>query len=329
VRVALVGFGYWGPNLARNLRACPTTTLAVIADPSHERRAVADRLYPDVPTVADLASALLADVEAVVIATPASTHYPLAVVSLSEGKHVLVAKPLATNVEDAATLAKGAERAGLTLMVDHTFVYAPAVRKLRELVVAGNLGRLLYVDSARVNLGVFQRDIDVLWDLAAHDVSILGYLTDELPVEVAAVGIDPLAVGRATCAWLTCRYESGFVAHVAASWLSPVKVRRMTVAGEKRMVVYDDVEPVTKIRVYDAGADVDPVEAQVSYRTGDVWSPLVPVTEALAVEVEHFAAACAGTETDWPSGAPEALDVVRVLEAARRSLDERGAPVAV
>lgn len=328
IRVGVIGLGYWGPNLVRNLRETEDVEVIAVADMSSERGVAIARRYPELTVYADGDLVIgRDDLDAIVIATPAESHYELAKKALDSGRHVLVTKPLATSVVQAEELCALAERHELVLMIDHTFVYTAAVRKLKSLIDAEELGELLYVDSSRVNLGVVQPDVDVLWDLAVHDLSILLHLTNATPTLVSAVGADPIGVGRSSIAYLTCRYDDGLIAHVQANWLSPVKVRRMTVAGSSRMAVYDDVEPIEKIRIYDTGIDVDRDEAMIAYRTGDVWSPLLDLREALAVECDHFSELIRNPTVSALSGPIQGVAVVKVLDAARRSLENKGATI--
>jgi predicted dehydrogenase len=268
-------------------------------------------------------------VEAVVIATPVNTHFPLAMEALAHGKHVWVEKPLAATALEAERLVAEAGRRGLLLHVDHTFAYTGAVRKLKELYDAGTLGELYYYDSTRINLGLFQYDVDVLWDLAVHDLGILYYLSPHRPVAVSAHGMAHFTGRQPNTAFLTLYYPHNFIAHINASWLSPVKIRRLILAGSAKMAVYDDMEPTEKVRVYDKGIDCpakgeETYSVQLDYRTGDMWSPKCSSREALALEVEHFLHSIAHkhpTETDGRVG----LETVRVLEAATRSLNSNGA----
>jgi predicted dehydrogenase len=321
IRVALYGYGYWGPHLARNIAATEGLTLNWILDSQYEsrNRAITQHrvqtafAYDDLP-------------DASVICTPISTHYELARAELLAGRHVMVAKPLAASVEQAEELAAIAHERGLVLLTDHTFIYTPAVERLKALYDAGTLGRLLYLDSVRVNLGLFQQDADVLWDLAAHDVSIFNHLVGGLPDAVSALGSDPLERGFASGVHLHLWYGS-LQAHAHLSWLSPLKVRRMLIAGSEKMVLYDDTEPSEKLRVYDSGA-MPREGALVDYRSGDVLIPKLPLAEALAVECAHFAA-CIRGETEPLTGPVAGVGVVRVLEAASASLELGGQRVDV
>jgi predicted dehydrogenase len=324
--VGLVGFGYWGPNLARNLNEAADVSLAAIAEVRPERRAQAVRRFPGV-TVVDDAAALIerADVDAVVIATPLSTHHSLAARALSAGKHVLVEKPLAASHREAEELAELAAGRGLTLMVDHTFVYTGAVRKIQALVAAGELGDLLYLDSVRVNLGLFQHDTNVIWDLAAHDLSIMDCLVTHRPVAVSADGARMHGYAHESIAYITVHFDNGFLGHFHVNWMAPVKIRRMLLGGTRKMLTFDDLEPSEKVRVYDQGVDFgfgdDESRRQilVSYRTGDVYAPRLDRQEALAGVIDEFAASIRDRREPL-TGASAGVRVVRLLEAAEQSL---------
>jgi predicted dehydrogenase len=333
MRVGLIGYGYWGPNLMRNLAEIDGVELRWCADQRADRRALAKRRYPLV-NVTENAEEIFTDgtVDAVVIATPVFSHHPLALRALQAGKHVLVEKPLARSVAEGEELSALAEKNGLVLMVDHTFIYTGAVRKMKEIIDVGELGDLHYLDSVRVNLGLFQHDVDVLWDLAPHDLSILTYLVHERPKAVSATGADHTGSGLADVAYMTVRFESNFIAHFHVNWLSPVKVRQILIGGSRRMLVYNDVEPSEKVRVYDRGVRVTTEESiyrtLIDYRTGDMWAPKLELREALAVECEHFVECVRFKKMPW-SNAAAGLLVVRLLEAASKSLAAGGGSVPV
>jgi len=333
LKAGLIGYGYWGPNLARNLAdADEDICLAAVADARAERRQAAERRHPGVSTFAE-ADALIgrSDVDAVVIATPLATHKPLAAAAIERGKHVLVEKPLASSRKDAEFLAELADKRGVRLMVDHTFVYTGAVRKIRSLIDAGDLGQLLYLDSVRVNLGLFQQDSNVIWDLAVHDLSVMDHLIDARPVAVSADGSCVAGYRHENIAYITVHFDSGLLAHFHVNWLAPVKIRHMLLGGSQRMLVFNDMEPSEKVLVYDKGVDVnlgvqdDQTRRQVlvSYRTGDMYAPKLDRTEALAGVVREFARAVVEKRaplTDAASG----IRVVSLLEAAEQSLREEG-----
>lgn len=332
IRVGVIGYGYWGPNLARNISECPATVLTAIADVAPARREAAARRFQGVRTV-ESAEALIAspDIDAVAIATPVATHAMLALAALQAGKHVLVEKPMASSVADAEALVAEADRRGLTLMVDHTFVYTPAVRKIRQLVEDGELGDIYYYDSVRINLGLFQHDVNVLWDLAVHDLSIMDYVLGRSAEAVSATGMSHVRGKPEDVAYLTMFFEGTLLGHVHASWLAPVKVRRTLIGGSRRMIVFDDLEASEKVKVYDRGISVDSnpenlYQVLVGYRSGDMWAPHLPVAEALQIEMAHFAE-CISTGARPLTDGAAGLRVVRLLDAAATSLAARGAAV--
>ena len=332
VRMGVIGYGYWGPNLVRNFSELMESEVAAVCDhDEHRLRSVKTR-YPAIVITTDYEK-LLADseIDVIAIATPVSSHYDLALQALSAGKHVFVEKPLAETTIQAEKLIAEARKRNLVLHVDHTFIYTDAVRKIRELVRKGELGELYYYDSVRVNLGLFQPDVNVIWDLAVHDLSIMDYIFPSSPVAVSATGVSHLPGKPANIAYLTLFFENNMIAHLHVNWLAPVKVRRTLLGGSRRMIVYDDLEPSEKIKVYDKGITLNGskesiYDALVSYRTGDMWAPKLAITEALKVEAEHFCHCVKHGEpsdTDGYAG----LRVVRILEAATQSLKERGRPV--
>ena len=331
---SLIGFGYWGPNLARNISSNPHYNLAYISDTSPERLDIAQRIYPSATCVSDPSVALSdPDIDIVFIATPPSSHRELALTAIRGGKHVLVEKPLTLDSPSATELVKLAKAQDVLLAVDHTFVFTGAVRKLRELVSTGKVGDLHYFDSTRVNLGLVQPDINVLWDLAVHDLSILQFVTGRMPTSVSATGMaHPPSIQEST-AYLTLFYEDDFIAHIGTSWMSPVKVRRTLIGGTRHMVVYDDLEPSEKIRVYDSGVDKPPSteaahQTLVQYRTGDMFAPQLETMEALAFEIDHLAACLREQETLLVPGQAGA-EIVEILEAASVSLTNNGSPTPV
>ncbi len=333
MKVGLIGYGYWGPNLLRNLHETNGVEVKRCIDLNSERRAAASKRYPSVEVSAD-AEEILSDaqINAVVLATPVFTHHALAKRALEAGKHVFVEKPMTRTVEEAEELIALAERKGLILMVDHTFIYTGAVRRMKQIIEAGDLGELYYFDSVRVNLGPWRHDIDVIWDLAAHDLSILTYLIPDKPQSVSAEGADHIQPGLADVAYLTLHFANHFIAHFHVNWLSPVKVRQSLIGGSRRMLVYDDMELSEKVRVYDRGIQVKSQEgiykALVDYRMGDVWSPKLDFREALSLECEHFVD-CVRARTTPCSDGESGLQVVRILEAASTSLANGGRRVKV
>jgi predicted dehydrogenase len=336
IGVAVIGAGYWGPNLVRNFLTCPDVDLCWVADLDRERAARAVGPRSTVRVTDDIGAVLSDDrVDAVAVATPAWTHYEVALACLEAGKHVLVEKPFASSVAEGEKLVATAARNGLVLMCDHTYCYTPAVRKLGELVAAGALGDLQYFDSVRINLGLVQPDVDIFWDLAAHDLSILDFLLPDghHAQAVGAQGADPIGVGHACVGYLTMPLAGGGIAHIHVNWLSPTKIRTTIVGGSRRIAVWDDTNPAQRLSMYDKGVDLTgPVsrtvrrEAMVSYRIGDMVAPALPEVEGLAGVVRELAAAVREGRpalTDGESG----LRVLRILEAVPRSLAAAGAVV--
>lgn len=330
--IGIVGLGYWGPNLLRNFSATPGWTVKYACDPSAVQLDKWRTQYPAVTFTADVATLLNdPDLTAVAIATPVSTHYALAHAALSHGKHVLVEKPMTGTVVDADALIALAEARGVHILVDHTFVYTGAVRKIRELVAAGDLGDVYYFDSTRINLGLIQKDTNVLWDLAIHDLSILGEIRDlNTLVSLHAHGSRHFGAHE-EIGHLHLSFADGCEAHVHVSWLSPVKLRQTIIGGTRKMVVFDDLQPSEKIRVYDSSVQGGvPVAAQPSdpffpvYRTGDVLIPKLDTREALRLQAEHFLAVVEGRERPRVSGA-HGRTILRILELANVSLAERRA----
>ena len=331
LKIGIAGYGYWGPNLVRNFNATDGCEVAAVCDRDASRLAQAAKTYPAVTTFADYDAFLQHGLDAVAIATPVASHYPLALQALQAGKHVLIEKPMAESSAQAEQLIAEAEKRNLTLLVDHTFIYTGAVRKIHDLYKNGELGELQYFDSTRINLGLYQHDVDVIWDLAVHDLSILDFIIGEAPASVSAVGTSHVQGMPEDMAYLTVFYASGAIAHVSVNWLSPVKVRRTIIGGSKKMIVWDDLEPSEKIKVYDTGVTVgdDPEKIHdliVDYRVGDMWAPKVPMLEALAVEAQHFVDCITNSEPPITSG-EIGLRVVKILEAASASMKNRGTPV--
>lgn len=332
VRVGVIGYGYWGPNLVRNFTEVPTTQVVAVSDLNNDRLQLAARRYPGIAPFLDYRDVLRdPKVDAVAISTPVATHFPLAMEALQEGKHVLVEKPMTANSDQARRLIDEAARRNLVLMVDHTFVYTGAVRKMRELISNGSLGNIYYYDSTRVNLGLFQHDVNVVWDLAVHDLSIMDYVLPEVPVEVSATGIGHVNGGDEDTAYVSVFYSGSIIGHLNVNWLSPVKIRRTLIGGTQSMIVYDDSEVSEKIKVYDKGISVNKrtesvYKLMVSYRSGDMYAPRIDVTEALQLEVQHFAD-CIRNGTTPISDGQAGLRVVSVLEAATQSLKQRGRSV--
>jgi predicted dehydrogenase len=332
IRLGVIGYGYWGPNLVRNFVEARGSQLIAVSDLRPERLAFVKGRYPAIKTTTDHRDLLVdPNIDAIAIATPVSTHYEIAMQALKAGKHVLVEKPMTATSEQAIRLVEEAERLSRILMVDHTFVYTGAVRKIRDLVEQNELGEIYYYDSVRVNLGLFQHDVNVIWDLAVHDLSIMDYVLGVFPVAVSATGMSHLSGQPENVAYVTLFFETNMIAHLHVNWLSPVKVRRTLVGGSLKMIVYDDLEPSERIKVYDKGVTVNKSSESVyqmliGYRTGDMWAPQLDITEALRVEALHFLRCIEKGErplTDGEAG----LRVVKVLEAATQSMLERGRPV--
>jgi predicted dehydrogenase len=329
IRIGVIGYGYWGPNLVRNFSDLQTAKVTMVSDLRRDRLAQVERRFPGTRTTTD-ANEMIADssVDAVVIATPVDYHYPLAMAALQAGKHVLVEKPLASSSEEAARLIDQAASRRLVLMVDHTFVYTGAVQKIRELTHGGDLGDIYYYDSVRINLGLFQHDVNVLWDLAVHDLSIMDYVLQRQPTAVSATGLAHVQGRPENIAYMTMFFDSSLIAHVHVNWLAPVKIRRTLLGGSRRMVVFDDLETSEKVKVYDRGISVDPspenvYQMLVGYRTGDMWAPKVAQVEALSAEAAHFVDCVANGTTPLTDG-EAGLRIVRLLEAASASMAEHG-----
>ncbi|MBA3766865.1 MAG: Gfo/Idh/MocA family oxidoreductase [Acidobacteria bacterium] len=339
ITVGVIGCGYWGPNLLRNFAENDAAQLSWMCDLDMKRLDTVGRRYLAARTTRDCAQ-LFNDphLDAVVIATPVGTHFQFARAALEANKHVLIEKPFTATSREAEQLIELAERRGLTLMVDHTFIYTGAVRKVKEIVQSGELGDLLYFDSVRINLGLFQRDINVVWDLAPHDLSIMDYIIGREPEAVTATGSCHIEPGIENIAYVMFRFPDQFIAHFHFNWLAPVKIRRTLIAGSRKMIVYDDIEPTEKIRIYDKGVTTNRIEEDadkedayrtlVSYRTGDVWVPKLDSTEALRHVCKEFLDAIREQRpalTDGHAG----LRVVRLLEAAEQSMREGGRPVTI
>jgi predicted dehydrogenase len=336
IGIGIIGYGYWGPNLVRNFFETPDCTVVSVSDLSRDRLAKIGPRYPTVETTTDYRD-LLRDprVDAVVVATPVSTHFKLGMEALQAGKHVLIEKPMTCDANEARRLVDEADVRKRILAVDHTFVYTPAVRKIHDLVTKGDLGDIYYYDSVRVNLGLFQHDVNVIWDLAVHDLAIMDYLLPVQPVAVSATGIGHVPGEPENMAYVTLHFDANVMAHLHVNWLSPVKVRKTLVGGSRKMVSYDDLEPSEKIRVYDKGITLKDANAQangdgngkhamlVGYRSGDVWAPQIALTEALSTEARHFVDCIANNLTPIADG-HSGVRIVRMLEAATESMRASG-----
>lgn len=327
VRFGVIGYGYWGPNVVRNLSGLDACHLSAVCDRSTAALARAHRLYPGVELTANADDVLTSsDVDAVAVVTPVWTHYDLAKAALQNGKHVFVEKPFTSTTAQAEELIELADRKNLRIMVDHTFLFNGAVTKIRQLVDEGVLGDLYYFDSTRVNLGLFQHDVNVVWDLAPHDLSIMDHIILEKAEAVVATGGTHLN-GLPDVAFITVYFPRNVIAHINVNWLSPVKVRTTLIGGEHKMLVWNDLEADEKIKVYDKGVKItngqDVRELLVSYRSGDVWAPKIDQSEALKVELEYFIECIQNGRTPHNDGAA-GLRIVRILEAADESLKARG-----
>ena len=334
ITIGVIGYGYWGPNLVRNFAEAPGGRIGFVTDVRAERLTPVVARYPAAKVSTDYRE-LLRDpaVDAVAIATPVSTHFDLAMAALRAGKHVLVEKPMTATSEQALALIDEAEKRRLVLMVDHTFVYTNAVKKIRELTQGGDLGEIYYYDSVRINLGLFQHDVNVLWDLAVHDLSIMDYVLAQTPVSVSATGLAHVAGQPENIAYMTMFFDGRLIAHVHVNWLAPVKVRRTLLGGSRRMIVFDDLEASEKIKVYDRGISVNPspenlYQMLIGYRAGDMWAPQLPLAEALQTEARHFIECIDQRKTPTTDG-HAGLRVVRLLEAATQSLARHGALIPV
>jgi len=332
IGVGVIGYGYWGPNLVRNFNEVPGSRVVAVSDMRSERLAQLQHRYPAIKTTTDHRELLTdSSIDAIAVATPVSTHFDLAMQALHAGKHVFVEKPMTTSVEQGERLLDYAARCQRMIMVDHTFVFTGAVRKIKELVDTEQLGQLYYYDSVRVNLGIFQHDVNVLWDLAAHDIAIMDYVLGIQPSVIAATGIAHIPGQPKDVAYLTCLFNGNLIAHFHVNWLSPVKVRRTLIGGDRRMIVYDDLEPSEKVKIYNKGVALtngpeSKHQLLVSYRTGDMWAPQLETTEALRLEALHFVESLEQGKdplTDGHTG----LRIVRILEAASQSLAQGGRPV--
>lgn len=330
IRVAVIGYGYWGPRIARNFNSAPDCRVVMICDKGADSLRRAARDFPDIQTTSDCEAVLTsASVDAVAIVTPVCTHFELAKTALNHGKHVFVEKPFTATSRQAEELVNLAEQKNLRIMVDHTFLFTGAVRRIRQMVNDGTLGKLYYYDSTRVNLGLFQHDVNVIWDLAPHDLSIVDHLVSNSAEYVTTSGQSHFN-DLEDVAYITVYYSDRMIAHINVNWLSPVKVRTTLIGGERKMLVWNDLEADDKLRIYDKGVDLNNGqnihELLVSYRSGDMWAPKVDQTEALAAEVKYFSECVSGNHKPFNDGV-SGLRIVRLLEAAEQSLRNRGIPI--
>lgn len=332
IKVGVVGCGYWGPNLIRNFRALPDCSLKMMCDLSQDRLKHLRTLYPEVKGETDFNHMLNgAGLDAVVIATSVKLHYPMAKAALLAGKHTFIEKPMASSSEQCAELIEIAEKKGLTLMIGHTFLYSPAVKKIKEIVRNGDIGDIRYISARRLNLGLFQKDINVTWDLAPHDLSIILDVMGEAPLSVNCRGSAHVTPGVEDVTSMCLTFRNDRSALVQSSWLDPRKVREMTIVGSKRMIVYDDVEPLEKIRIFDARVERPPhydtfAEFHYAYHYGDVYVPYIKQEEPLRSECQHFLD-CIREGKQPNTNGRQGMELVKILEAASLSLAERGSPV--
>jgi predicted dehydrogenase len=333
IKIGIIGYGYWGPNLVRNFNGNKKYQIVQVADSRQERLDVLHRNYPTIGVTTN-PDDIINDpaIDAVAVATPVFTHFKFAQGALKNGKHVLLEKPMTSTVHEAEELIQLAQKKSLTLMVDHTFLYTGGVQKMKQLIEDDTIGKIEYLDSTRINLGLFQPDINVLWDLAPHDISILNYLVSETPCSLNATGASHTKNGLENIAFLTVNFASGMIAHFNCSWSSPVKIRLMLIGGDKKMIVFNDLEPTEKIKIYDTGYKVKTDEEKqrllVDYRTGDIFIPKTPNTEALALMAEDFAQAILNKQipiANFNSG----LAVIKILEAASRSIKSHGKEIVI
>jgi len=332
IKVGVVGYGYWGPNLVRNFRSLPDCHLKMVCDLSHQRLAHLRSLYPEVEGTSDFQALLHGtDLDAVVIATAVKTHFPMARASLLAGKHTMIEKPMASSSGECQELIAIARKQGLVLMTGHTFLYSPAVRKIKEIVDHGDLGEIRYISARRLNLGLFQKDINVAWDLAPHDISIILNIMGEQPLTVNCLGSAHITPGVEDVTTMWLGFPNQRSAIIQSSWLDPRKVREMTIVGSKRMIVYDDVAPLEKIRVFDARVERPPhydtfAEFHYAYHYGDVYAPYIKQEEPLKTECQHFLDCIRDGAVPLTDGG-RGLELVRILEASSESLKRGGSPV--
>jgi len=328
MNVGIIGYGYWGPNLVRNFSLVNNCKVKMVSDFRQERLAIVSRTYPGTEVTTNPDDIILSkEIDAVVIATPVFTHFPLAKKALENGKHVLLEKPMTSTVKEAEELMSLAKQKGLLLMVDHTFLYTGAVKKMRTLIDDKTIGDIHYFDSSRINLGLFQPDVNVLWDLAPHDISILLHLVKGKPYSVNATGISHTNNGIENIAYLTVNYTNDLIAHFSCSWTSPVKLRTLLIGGDKKMMVFNDLEPSEKIKIYDTGYDYKTDEEKnrllVDYRTGDVYIPKIEMKEALLGMADDFVS-CILNKKEPVSNAALGLEVIKILEASQQSIKNKG-----
>ena len=332
INIGVIGYGYWGPNLVRNFVEIQGLTVASIADLDPKKLEIVHKRYPGIKTTTNFEE-MINDpgIDAIAVATPVSTHFNFGMAALKAGKHLWLEKPMTETSEQAKQLVEEAEKRRLVLIVDHTFIYTGAVRKIVEIINKGELGKMLYYDSVRINLGLFQHDVNVISDLAVHDFAILDHLLDEQPIAVSAVGTNHFPGTPENLSYISLSYNSGMIAHCNVNWLAPVKLRQILIGGEKKMITYDDLEPSEKIKIYDKGVSFtdDPqkiYQMRVGYRSGDMWAPQLDGREALKVEGEHFVDCIEHGKVPHTDGVL-GMRVVQLIEAASRSMTENGRSV--
>jgi predicted dehydrogenase len=333
INLGVIGYGYWGPNVARNFNNCGDAKLVTICDLNEKRLKLAKSTFPFIRGSSNPKDLLNSnDIQAVAIVTPVFSHYELAKVALENGKHIFIEKPFTANAKQAEELINLAHKKGLIIMVDHTFLFTGAVRKIKEIIDSQALGSLFFYDSTRVNLGLFQHDINVVWDLAPHDFSIMNYLLNENPVAISAQGTEHFGTGLEDVAYIAAHFDNGFIAHFHCNWLSPVKIRKTLISGDKKMLVWDDLESDEKIKIYDRGVEFKNGEGidklLVSYRSGDMYSPRIPNTEALQLEAQYFLE-CIEKSIEPFNNGEAGLKVVRMLEATDKSIKNGGGKIKI
>lgn len=331
INVGVIGYGYWGPNLVRNFQALENCTVKVVCDKRETQFDKLAKAYPNIKRTSSIET-IMADtaIDAVVIATPVNTHFEIAKNALSLGKNVLIEKPMTLKKDEALELINLAHKMNKVLMVDHTYLYTPAIQKIKSYIDQGIVGDLQYFDSTRINLGLFQNDVNVLWDLAPHDLSILFYLTSERPVTVSATGVSHTHSNNENIAYLTLKYQSGLLAHFNCSWVSPVKIRSILIGGTHKMIQFNDLEPTEKVKIFDTGYDVNNDEDKnrllIDYRIGDIFIPKVEIKEALYAMASDFIN-CIENKCEPISSSAIGLEVIKVLEASEKSIKNNGAIV--
>lgn len=332
VKIGVIGYGYWGPNLVRNFAETQGLTVACVADMDTKKLEIVQKRYPGIKTTTNFEEMINdPEIDAIAVATPVNTHFDLGMLALKAGKHLWLEKPMTENSKQAHQLLEEAEKRNLVLLVDHTFIYTSAVQKIAEIINNGDLGDIYYYDSVRINLGLFQRDVSVISDLAVHDFAILDYLLGEQPEAVSAVGTNHFPGTPENLSYISLFYKSGMLAHCNVSWLAPVKMRQILIGGSNKMITYDDLEPSEKVKVYDKGINFtdDPqqiYQMRVGYRSGDMWAPQIVSCEALRVAGEHFVDCIVNGKVPFTDGFL-GMRVVQLIEAATRSMKEHGRSV--